>query len=214
MKFSREALKLSDNMKSGFAMPISVLGTPKHSSEYKGVKTPDYLNDFCFEVLEDSGINLINCDSNSAEFGEITELADLHFIGTCDVKPNIEPLSISNDFIEYEKYLRDFCETKKPKYLSYINPLYTNIHKNTSYFHSKGIVLILDGFNISPSIFTIITLNLMLNFNSQSSIILSEINSKTSVVMFSLSKIFITSSVVMHSKIFFNVLVSAPTNPA
>jgi len=130
MKFSREALKLSDNMKSGFAMPISVLGTPKHSSEYKGVKTPDYLNDFCFEVLEDSGINLINCDSNSAEFGEITELADLHFIGTCDVKPNIEPLSISNDFIEYEKYLRDFCETKKPKYLSYINPLYTNIHKN------------------------------------------------------------------------------------
>lgn len=130
MKFSRETLKLSDDMRAGYNIPIAVMGTPKHSEDYKGVKTPDYLNDFCFEVLEDSGINLINCDNSSDVFNEIAELADLHFIGTCDIKPNIEPLSISNNFAEYEKYLRDFCENKKPKYLSYINSLYTNIHKN------------------------------------------------------------------------------------
>ena len=130
MRLSRETLKLSKDMRTGYTMPILAVGTPCHSGEYKGLKTPDYLNDFCFTVLEDSGINMINCDSSSAEFNEVTELANSKFIGVCDVKPNVKPMKVNEQWHEYEEYLRSFCESEKPKYLSYIHPLYTNIYKN------------------------------------------------------------------------------------
>lgn len=130
MKYSRETLKLSDDMKAGFTMPIVAMGAPTHSCDLEGYKTPDYINDFCFTVIEDGGVNLINCLGleDKEQLDEIIELADKHHIGVCNAECNIEPLGENQKLTEYEKYLRDFCTTHKPKYLSYINPLYSNIY--------------------------------------------------------------------------------------
>ena len=132
MKISRETFKLDENMKSGYIMPIAGIGEIGHSFEVRNYKTPDYLTDKCFKILEDSGINLINVagSHNKRELDELTAIADEHKIGICNIETNIRPFSLKETPEEYENYLSKFCEEEKPKYLSFINQMYSNIYEN------------------------------------------------------------------------------------
>ena len=120
MRISKETFKLTDDMKSGYIMPISGLGSLEHSGKIGEYTTPDYLSEKSLNILEDSGINIVNCENVT---DEAKQLLAYHKIGVCNVETNIRAMIIGESVADYEKYINDFCESEKPKYLSYINQL-------------------------------------------------------------------------------------------
>lgn len=118
MKFSRETLKLSENMTTGFTLPAIAAGNLEG----------DYLSDKSFKILQDAGIDFVNCDA--AQISEKSEkMADRRNIGLCSVENNILPLGKDEDFKTYEENLRKYCQDNNVKYLSFENFLYSNIYE-------------------------------------------------------------------------------------
>ena len=118
MKFSRETLKLSENMTTGFTMPAIAAGNLEG----------DHLSDKSFKILQDAGINLVNCDKVQIS-EKAKDMADRRNIGLCSVENNILPLGKDENFADYENNLRKYCQDSGAKLLSFVNPLYSNIYE-------------------------------------------------------------------------------------